>query len=81
MITDFILSAVFGGINALLSLAPSYTLPTSSAGTAFQLMQSVNHIMPIADIGICIAAFITLRTALQGWDFVAFVYHQFWGSD
>lgn len=83
MITDFILDAIFAGINALLTLMPSLSI--SQPPSAFQAIlgdiQGVNRIIPIAAIAGVIGAGLATRIALTGWDFLLLVYHQFWGSE
>lgn len=82
MITDFILSAIFSGINALLSLAPAMTLPTmNDQSSFFGIVKEADGIIPIFEIAIGLTAVLAVRIGLQGWDLIVFVYHQFWGGD
>lgn len=81
MITDKILNAFFGGINALLSLMPSFTMPTFGGATLLgQTVSQFEPIFPVGTVFAVIAAALVLRLALSAWDFIAFVYHQFWGA-
>lgn len=83
MITDFVLNAIFGGISALLSLAPEASLPPTSSGGGWEigLVHNLNNIIPIGTMASCLLALLALRIAMQGWDIAVFVYHQFWGTD
>lgn len=84
MITDFVLDAIFGGIGALLGLAPSVTFPDTSGGTSgawgIGIIHNMNNIVPISTAVSCLLALLALRVAMQAWDILVFVYHQFWGS-
>lgn len=83
MITDFILGAVFSGINALLSLMPAFTIspPGNTWSQLIYDIGQVNNIVPMLAIFTVASMLIGLRVALTVWDFILFVYHQFWGSD
>lgn len=81
MITDFVLNAIFSGINALLGLMPTMSLPSSNPYSTWIVdVYELNRIIPVVLIGTFLVAFLTIRVAMQGWDFILFVYHQFWGS-
>lgn len=83
MITDFIIGAFVSGIGALLSLVPSVTIP--DAGETFTQFAGVigraNKVFPILVAVTCLGAIVTLKIALTAWEFIVFVYHQFWGSE
>lgn len=82
MITDFVLGAIFSGINALLSLMPAMTLPAlDERNQFFGIVKDADGIMPIFEIAAGLTAMVAIRLLIQSWDFVVFVYHQFWGSD
>lgn len=84
MIVDLIITAILGSINALLSLIPSWTLPTfgHDDGMAFaEYTQAMNHIVPITTILSIIGAAIALRVIMYGFDGIVWIFHQFWGSD
>ena len=82
MITDAVLGALFGGISALLTLMPSWSFPTTSGGASYLApLTYAGHIIPIQTAATVFALLLALRVLLAGWDFVLFVYHQFWGSD
>lgn len=85
MITDLIITAVLGGINALLSLMPNWQLPTATengfGGQIGQYAAMVDEFFPISTIVQIFLSWLGLRLLLAGWDFIVFVYHQFWGSN
>lgn len=84
MITDFVLSAIFGGINALLSLAPgSWTMPNPGNTWTALLMDigQFNRLFPIVQVAAAASATFGLVVALTLWDVIPWVYHQFWGGD
>jgi hypothetical protein len=83
LITDYVLTAVFAGLSALLGLIPAWTLPTpASAGvTALGIVSNLARIIPLVAITEAFAALLALQLLLTGWDFVVWVYHQFWGGD
>ena len=83
MITDAFLDAVFTGLNALLSLVPSFTFPTPGTGyaTELHLVFAIKQIFPIELSVSLFVAYLTMHLLLLGWDLLVFVYHQFWGGD
>lgn len=82
MVTDALINAVFGGLNALLSLAPNWTLsPPAYESGYLNIVYDFNKIVPIGDVVSALGIVLGLRVALQAWDFLVFVYHQFWGGD
>lgn len=84
MITDFVLNAIFGGLNALLSLVPSVTIwDASSAADAstVDVIHNASNVFPLAFLVGGLLSLLALRIALDGWDFLVWVYHQFWGGD
>lgn len=81
MITDFVLNVLFTGINALLSLVPSVSIPSVGSDTNYYAaLYNLNRIIPIEWAAICFVAYFGTKVALQVWDFIVFVYHQFWGG-
>lgn len=86
MISDLIITAFLGGLNALLSLMPDYELPISPTLIAdgrslWSNAVSLNSVVPLGTITKVIFAALTLRLLLILWDLIVFVYHQFWGSN
>lgn len=85
MITDAIINALLGGINALLSLLPSYELPDGrDSEFGYQLgalVSQADHIFPLATITKIIGLAFALRILMASWDLIVFIYHQFWGSN
>lgn len=83
MVTDAILGALFAGIGALLSLFPTFTLPTidGSHNQAILAVAQLNRVVPISTVIEALLAVLGVRLLLSGWDFVVWIYHQFWGSD
>lgn len=84
MITDAIIAAFFGGINALLSLMPTYVLPEGLTVDRTliigQYASLSNNIFPLGTIIQIAGLGIGLKLLMFGWDFIVFIYHQFWGS-
>lgn len=83
MITDFVLNAIFGGIDALLSLAPNVGAPDTSAEVQrwnFALLDASNRVIPTKAMATVLLALLALKVAMLAFDAVVFVYHQFWGS-
>ena len=85
MIVDLVLSALFGGLAAVLNLMPSWTIPTpdtTSVGTFIgRSLLTINGVFPAYTLATCLGIVLALQLLLQGHDFVVWVYHQFWGSD
>jgi hypothetical protein len=82
MITDFLLNVLFSGINALLSLVPSVSIPDVGANQNYMSsMYALNRIVPVEWTAIVILAYFSTKVSLQVWDMIVFVYHQFWGGD
>lgn len=83
MITDAIISAFFGGVNALLSLLPSYTLPTgltNDSGRIGQTVAQLNDVFPVSTVAQIIGLALSLKLIMIGADVTIWIYHQFWGS-
>ena len=81
MITDFILGAIFGGISALISLIPTWSLPSYGGSPVYlQFITQANRVFPLTEACLMLAAYLGLRVVLQSWDVIVFIYHQFWGS-
>ena len=83
MITDFIIGAFVSGIGALLDLVPVISIP--SPGENFASFTGViggaNKVFPVFWAMGGITAIVVLKIALNVWDLIVWVYHQFWGSD
>ena len=84
MITDAIITAFFGSINALLSLMPSYVLPTELVVDRTliigQYASLSNNIFPLVTIAKIAGLALAIKLLMFGWDFIVYIYHQFWGS-
>lgn len=85
MVTDFLLGILFGGLNSLLSLLPSWSLPAppdarEGTNTMVQALTTVASIVPLQQVVIATSAAVALVLLLYAWDFLVWVYHQFWGS-
>lgn len=79
MITDFIITAFLAGIDALVSLFPTVTFLTN-VNMGVKLPADINRIIPLNFILATALICLGIRLALDGWDAVVWVYHQFWGS-
>jgi hypothetical protein len=85
VITESLLSLVFGLLDALASLFPSdwevpAFLEVESAGNFAIWARNADGLLPLGTIVAVVLASVTLLFALRLWDFAAWVYHQFWGS-
>lgn len=88
MITDAIANAFFGALGALFTLIPDtgvlagFTSEQTdngyALGNAFGLLDAS---VPIATLVAAAAMLLLLEIALQGWDLIVWIFHQFWGSD
>lgn len=81
MITDAIITVFLAAIDSLFSLLPSWTLTVPDHSDVFGYIILANNIVPVGTVATQIVLWIGLLLALRLWDFIAFVYHQFWGSD
>lgn len=83
MITTFIMNLFFGCLNALLSLTPSYSLPTFSSpiGDLGGYASQLSAVLPLDTIALIAISGIVLKIIMSGWDLLVFGYHQFWGSN
>ena len=84
MITDLIIRAFLGGINALLALLPSWSAPTAESNGSLvfgRFVAEANGILPITTMVQIASLALSLRLLMSGWDLVVFIYHQFWGSE
>ncbi len=81
MITDAILTALLGGLSALLGLAPVITIPDLQASSIVTAIAAATGFVPVAAMVTMLLAYLAVMVGMQGWELVAFVYHQFWGSD
>ena len=85
MITDAIIAAFFGGINALLSLLPTYSLPvsiTNGPGLAIgQYATSIDEVIPLGTMVLITGLAFGLKGIFALLDLSVFIYHQFWGSN
>lgn len=84
MITDAIVSAFLGALEALLSLLPD-TGPVVVSGASTTAVTgwagAANSWVPVTLIVGVLGMLIAVELALVLWDLIVFVYHQFWGSD
>jgi len=82
MITKWIVDAFLAGLDALLSLLPSFTVPTwDNPNGALGQVANLNRVFPVCTLILCILAVVVVMLALYAWDALVFVYHQFWGSN
>lgn len=82
VITDVIVSAILGGLTALLSLLPTFTMPDAGLYDGFMgRVASVDNVFPIIFLFQCIVALVAVELLLRAWDVTVWVYHQFWGGD
>lgn len=81
MIIDALIRFVQGMIDALMSFLPVYQLPALETFEFLPYTQRLNRVVPINLAVTLLVASIALRIAFNLWDFVVFVYHQFWGSN
>lgn len=80
-IISLIISAVVAAISALLSLFPSFSIPTQGAADVGQLAGTLNQFLPMTSIAGAALAVLGVKVAVYVWNLIVFVYHQFWGSD
>lgn len=85
MVTDAIFGVLFSGLSALLSLLPVWSLPTATdstgpLGSILRAIITVDAVVPIRTAATALAASLALLLLLYAWDFLVWVYHQFWGS-
>lgn len=82
MITKVIIDAFLACIDALVSLFPSFSLPSLPTGSpALSEVANLNRVFPVCTLILCITSAVVLMVALYGWDAIVWLYHQFWGSD
>ena len=81
MITDLILNAFLACIDALVSLLPTINLPPLIPFDLIaQFSYSMNRVTPLGTVLQLMFVAIGIRLALQGWEFIQWIYHQFWGA-
>jgi len=81
VIVDFVVTTVFGLLGSLLSLAPTWGVPSytgaSSDGAKLAAgMGYVSNILPVADMLAIIAAGLAVAAAVSLWNVVMFVYNK-----
>lgn len=82
MITDLIVTAMLGCLDAVFGLFPAFTMPDSGTYTgALSWGLAFDGIFPVRTLFVCVAAAFGIELVLRLWDLTVFVYHQFWGSD
>lgn len=82
MITDVLVSAILGGLTALLSLLPSFTMPDAGLYDGFMgNIIKVDYVFPIIFLFQCIVVLFTVELLMRSWDLIVWLYHQFWGGD
>lgn len=82
MIVDAILRAIFASIGALLTFMPEFELE-APAIIPSDLGRMFYHVSTIFPLGILLTIWglmTAIKVALNVWDFLLFVYHQFWGA-
>lgn len=80
MILGAIVTAFLASLDALLSLLPSWTVPTWPDSAWIGIAVELDAVFPV---GVLIwSLFLTLAAValLQLWDFGVWIFHQFWGS-
>lgn len=82
MIVDAILAAIFASIEALLGFMPELTLsaPASIPSDVGRMFYNASRLFPMTQMITIWGLMFTVKVALQVWDFLLFVYHQFWGA-
>ena len=81
MITEWILNIFLAMIDGLVSLFPSFSLPDWDAPSqSLAAVANMNRVFPVCTLILCIIAAVALNIALYAWEFVQFIYHQFWGA-
>jgi len=83
VITDLIISALLGGLNAILSLLPDYALPTVIESAGLRLgtyAAKADALFPFLTVAQITGLALALRLLMSGYDFLVWLYHQFWGS-
>lgn len=84
MITDAVLLGLSGFLTTLFDWLPTWTYvpePTGEDGSGIvTLIGSANNVFPVLTIVQVLTAATVVRFALYTWDFIVWVYHQFWGS-
>lgn len=82
MLVKYVIEAFLAGISSMLSLIPSLSFPTTDSVPAiFANVYPFKDVFPLVWLLTCVGITITLKLALNGWDFIVFAYHQFWGSN
>lgn len=83
MITDLIVGGFLSFIATILSWLPEWDFPSLDnvvPGSLASSLGSVDNILPLLQIMLIFAAYLSVRLALIAWDGIVWVYHQFWGS-
>lgn len=81
MISDLIVTAFLAGLDAVLSLLPSFDVSYVDDGFRVgTVVGKVNQVIPIVLILTLAAVAVGIRLILNLFDVGLFVYHQFWGA-
>jgi sterol desaturase/sphingolipid hydroxylase (fatty acid hydroxylase superfamily) len=84
VITDFIIDALMGALDAVLSLLPVVLLPVvtvTSYGAQFAgYVAGMSRVVPLADIVVLLGLGVAVFVAFSVTDLGVWIYHQFWGS-
>jgi hypothetical protein len=79
VIFDLVVPLILGVLNALLSLAPTWTMPNgldASAGTLGGYLRMMNFFVPVGDLLVALVAVLAFRAALSAWHLVMFIYNK-----
>lgn len=81
MITDFLMTALFSALDAVLGLMPTWTPPSAPSfdGWAYVAL-AADHYFPMATLAAVLLLVLATDFLLLLWDAGVWVYHQIWGS-
>ena len=82
MIVDLLSAAVLAGLTALLSLLPTFSMPSAALYDGFLGdVGKVDHIFPIITLLQCLTVLLAVELLMRSWDVIVWIYHQIWGGD
>lgn len=84
MVVDAIVSALLGALNALLSLLPSFTIPTLQGTAVLEMMsygRVFNRLVPLQYMMDLVAITLAFHITLVAFDGAVWIWHQVHGSD
>jgi hypothetical protein len=82
VITEFLLVGFLAGLDAVLSLLPTFDMPEPNTYlSGFRFITKANEVVPVVTLTVCIVALFAVELAMRAWDLVVWIYHQFWGSE